>query len=371
MTDDRLTEIAARAAASAGPGACGTCRSRVRDGLPVEHDECAARATLFEAPGHPDYEELGDLTDEEKVALPAQFHTPVFDNLGKPNAWLCRVCWGDGWVTQWPCATAQRHGARVFTQEHHAERRRAQQVTEVAELREQLDAYEVMNPQQCQASKHADWLVDSEHTHACPWCEIARLRAELEKYVGHEPTAAEEMQYLRSCLDAVYDACEAARRDGRVITVEEIEQAADGQRPGARKLLTETLAELAGQARRVAESHQRFIEEHADPSAEALCAQYELAQTLVRGEEPNQPEPGAEPEVPWATACHVLWMFGEDGGMRPGSFTEQLINTCARADVMQLARLAQAYPAEAHAVHLAKNTEDGITRLRTIAGGAA
>ncbi|MFF8902602.1 hypothetical protein ACF082_34610 [Streptomyces lydicus] len=128
---------------------------------------------------------------------------------------------------------------------------------------------------------------------------------------------------------------------------------------------------LAARATRVAESHQRFIEDHPDPGAEALCAQYELAQTLVRIEEKSQPEPGAEPEVPWVTARHVLWTFSEDGGMRPGSFTQQLIDTCARADVMQLARLAQAYPAEAHAVHLAKNTEDGIARLQAIAGSVA
>ncbi|MGW7247750.1 hypothetical protein [Streptomyces decoyicus] len=201
--------------------------------------------------------------------------------------------------------------------------------------------------------------------------ELTRLRAELEKYVGKEPTRDEEAQYVNRCLDAVYDACEAARRDGRVLTVEEIEQAADGNRPGARKILTETLAELAARARRVAESHQRFIEDHQDPGTEALCAQYELAQTLVRSEGAGQPKPVAEPDIPWATARHVLWMFGEDGGMRPGSFTEQLINTCARADVTHLARLGQAYPAEAHAVHLAKNTEDGITRLQTIAGGVA
>jgi hypothetical protein len=43
----------------------------------------------------------------------------------------------------------------------------------------ELADYEVMNPQQCQAGKHADWLVDSEYAHACPWCEVERLKAEL------------------------------------------------------------------------------------------------------------------------------------------------------------------------------------------------
>jgi hypothetical protein len=31
--------------------------------------------------------------------------------------------------------------------------------------------------QHCPARKHADWAVDSENSHACPWCEIEILRA--------------------------------------------------------------------------------------------------------------------------------------------------------------------------------------------------
>jgi hypothetical protein len=50
-------------------------------------------------------------------------------------------------------------------------------LAEVHRLRAELAEYEVLNPQQCPAGKHADWLVDSEHTHACPWCEIDRQRA--------------------------------------------------------------------------------------------------------------------------------------------------------------------------------------------------
>jgi hypothetical protein len=48
---------------------------------------------------------------------------------------------------------------------------------DVAKLRTELAEYEPLNPQQCPAGKHADWLVDSEYAHACPWCEIDRLRA--------------------------------------------------------------------------------------------------------------------------------------------------------------------------------------------------
>lgn len=49
---------------------------------------------------------------------------------------------------------------------------------ENARLRAELSEYEVLNPQQCPAGKHAAWLVDSEYAHACPWCEIDRLRAD-------------------------------------------------------------------------------------------------------------------------------------------------------------------------------------------------
>ncbi|MFF1483106.1 hypothetical protein ACIGZH_01815 [Streptomyces sp. NPDC058319] len=40
--------------------------------------------------------------------------------------------------------------------------------------------FEEMSPQQCPARTHADWAVDSEQIHSCPWCEVERLRAEWE-----------------------------------------------------------------------------------------------------------------------------------------------------------------------------------------------
>ncbi|MFE5895872.1 hypothetical protein ACFQ67_00325 [Streptomyces sp. NPDC056488] len=41
----------------------------------------------------------------------------------------------------------------------------------------ELENYEQLNPQQCPKGLHADWLVDSEYAHACPWCRIAELEA--------------------------------------------------------------------------------------------------------------------------------------------------------------------------------------------------
>jgi hypothetical protein len=93
---------------------CGTCRRHATTGQPLDHDECHARAQLTPAPDMPDYEVLVDLTDEERQALPARFHIPGFEGNAQPNAWLCQVCWGDGWVTRWPCAAAVKHGRDVF-----------------------------------------------------------------------------------------------------------------------------------------------------------------------------------------------------------------------------------------------------------------
>ncbi|MGW4040429.1 hypothetical protein ACWEIM_29835 [Streptomyces sp. NPDC004778] len=130
--------------------ACGTCKALVRDGKPIEHEQCAARAVLLLPPDQPMYEDLVDLTDEQRKALPARFHTPVFDGLGQPNAWLCQVCWGDGWVAQWPCGPAQEKGAMVFVSEVAAEDIAAELVrlrAEVARLRERTEEAETSEAQ--------------------------------------------------------------------------------------------------------------------------------------------------------------------------------------------------------------------------------
>lgn len=59
---------------------------------------------------------------------------------------------------------------------------------------------------------------------------IAELETDLTRYVGHEPTIADEMAYLGRCLDAVHDLCDRAKkRSHEVVTVGEAEQAADGE----------------------------------------------------------------------------------------------------------------------------------------------
>lgn len=123
----------------ADPSACGTCRGRTANGETVEHDGCAQRATLIEAPDMPDWELLIEMTEQEKADLPARFHIPRFDDCGQPNAWLCAVCWDDGWATGWPCKTATKHGTKVFTPQHDTEREQKARQADTDKLRAEVE----------------------------------------------------------------------------------------------------------------------------------------------------------------------------------------------------------------------------------------
>lgn len=137
---ERRAEFLATRSATADLSACGTCRGNAAAGKPVTHDGCQQRATLLQAPDHPDYEILAGFPIEENRKLPARFHIPVFDDCGVPNAWLCAVCWAEGEVSQWPCATAQKYGGQVFTPLHEAETAQKKQAARIAELETALAA---------------------------------------------------------------------------------------------------------------------------------------------------------------------------------------------------------------------------------------
>lgn len=77
--------------------------------------------------------------------------------------------------------------------------------------------------------------------------------------------------------------------------------------------------------------------------------------------------PAVVPVVDRETASHVLWVFGQPGGYRPGDYTHDLLTLLSRSDVRNTARFATAFPVEAEAVRMAKDDEDGIERLRAIA----
>jgi ferredoxin len=140
---EKAREIAERGKQS-DPTACGTCRTRVAAGQQVKHDECAQRATLLEAPDQPGYEVITTMTEAEVAALPPRFHIPVFIESGEPKAWVCAVCWGDGWTSSWPCATATEYGLQVFTPQHEAQTAAKKQAARIAELEKDSDLLEAL-----------------------------------------------------------------------------------------------------------------------------------------------------------------------------------------------------------------------------------
>jgi len=183
-------EDAAARGKQADPSACGTCRSLMANGKQVEHDECAKRATLLKAPDAPDYELITGLSEAELRALPPRFHTPVFMDTCTPKGWACAVCWGDGWNTSWPCATATEHGTRVFTPEHHAEREQTALRAEVTLLQGRFDkAIAGFNAQslrvtelEAEADRRPEPLAESEQSMLASALEPAHGRLTIAVY---------------------------------------------------------------------------------------------------------------------------------------------------------------------------------------------
>lgn len=116
---------------------------------------------------------------------------------GDPDAAILRAAssdsddWDDVTWAAW-FRTAERCHGDGFQRTPLFTKVGAQQVRAAA-LEKQLAEYEVLNPQQCPKGLHADWLIDSEYTHTCPWCRIAELEAEnaaLVKALGLNESAA-------------------------------------------------------------------------------------------------------------------------------------------------------------------------------------
>jgi len=120
---------------------------------------------------------MTDTTTTEMIALPASWdcaHGPADD---EP---FCAEVEDDSHV----CPTIRVHpdDAEAF----------AALVAEAHRLRTELAPYEMLAPQQCAAGKHADWLVDSEYAHACPWCafeEAVRVSEALNRRLSEEQLA--------------------------------------------------------------------------------------------------------------------------------------------------------------------------------------
>lgn len=58
--------------------------------------------------------DIVELTYEQRVALPARYHRPLFQDLSTPSYWMCTACWDDdGLTTAWPCKPATDGGLEV------------------------------------------------------------------------------------------------------------------------------------------------------------------------------------------------------------------------------------------------------------------
>jgi hypothetical protein len=66
-------------------------------------------------------------------------------------------------------------------------------------------------------------------------------------------------------------------------------------------------------------------------------------------------------------AWYVLRQFGDENWPRPGSFYESLVDTVARADPTNQARLAIAYPELVAFVRKAQDDLGGMIELRLVA----
>jgi hypothetical protein len=88
-----------------------------------------------------------------------------------------RENWHEAWHPETGNRLRYRYSARATEELHHSEWHTLN-IPGPARLLEQFTA------QRCAAGEHADWALDSEGAHACPWCEVERLLAQLERECG-------------------------------------------------------------------------------------------------------------------------------------------------------------------------------------------
>jgi hypothetical protein len=87
--------------------------SRTNDEDRAEYRALAKAALQASRPLPADYGSTWELTEEERSALPPEYHQPVWMDLSTPGYWMCSQCWGEGTSTTWPCEVAGREGKTV------------------------------------------------------------------------------------------------------------------------------------------------------------------------------------------------------------------------------------------------------------------
>ncbi|MER7953893.1 hypothetical protein [Streptomyces sp. NPDC096030] len=76
-----------------------------------------------------------------------------------------------------------------------------------------------------------------------------------------------------------------------------------------------------------------------------------------------------EPVIDRETARHVLWMYGHEGGLQPGVFTQRMFGAISAASIQSKRKLANEFPELVAAIDLACLDPEGIAKLQQIASG--
>jgi len=116
------------------------------------------------------------------------------------------------------------------------------------------DAHDLLTPQRCENGVHADWAVDSEEDHACPWCEANRLRARVaaQEAALHDAlvqvVATGKLRTERDLAQARIANLETAARSAAVLlrSAAALSDAGRSSHPGALRLAATCLDEATG-----------------------------------------------------------------------------------------------------------------------------
>lgn len=131
------------------------------------------------------------------------------------------------------CLDQHGHPVALFLDDEHREALGLALIDPDGEM-DQADDADAMTPQQCPAGKHADWAADSDNAHACPWCEIDRLRAEFREAMDNYHGAAAEAKKLRAESESRRQAAAANAASVEVLQRQINKQASELDRLGAR-----------------------------------------------------------------------------------------------------------------------------------------
>lgn len=94
-----------------------------------------------------------------------------------------------------------------------------EQVAEARQLKTELEPFQILTHQACPKKEHADWFVDSEHNHLCPWCRIAERDAEVERLKAERDRNQRTLQKIRDLSQEAIDDGYPTRVHAQILSV--------------------------------------------------------------------------------------------------------------------------------------------------------